>query len=224
MPVVSLCSTKGGVGKTTLAICLASAAAKRGAPAVILDADPNGHVRAWREAADREGRGGGVDVISGVTELSMQDRIAEAVERYALVVIDLEGAASKAVTYAIAESDIVVIPSGISGMDLQEVFRTHAEVRRAEKFVKRPIPARVIFTGMATIASRVAKHARQEVVDAGIPVLATETIRRPNAYQAMHFNGLTPLEPDGDPKAAAEITRALDEILAVITPADAAAA
>ena len=77
---------------------------------------------------------------------------------------------------------------------------------------------------MATIASRVAKHARQEVIDAGIPVLATETIRRPNAYAAMHFNGLTPLEPDGDPKAAAEIGRALDEILAVINPADEAAA
>ncbi|MEN3213890.1 ParA family protein [Methylorubrum populi] len=159
MPVVSLCSTKGGVGKTTLAICLASAAAQRGAPAVILDADPNGHVRAWREAADREGRGGGVDVIAGVTEATMQDRIAEAAERYALVVIDLEGAASKAVTFAIAESDVVVIPSGISGMDLQEVFRTHAEVKRAEKMLRRPIPARVIFTGMATIAGPVASRA-----------------------------------------------------------------
>ena len=224
MPVVSLCSTKGGVGKTTLAICLASAAAQRGARVVILDADPNGHVRAWREAADREGRGGGDDVIAGVKEDTMQDRIAESLERYDLVLVDLEGAASKAVTYAIALSDMVVIPSGISGMDLQEVFRTQVEVRRAEKFVKHHIPARVIFTGMATIASRVAKHARQEVIDAGIPVFETETIRRPNAYQAMHFNGLTPLEPGGDPKAAAEINRALDEILAVITPADEVAA
>ncbi|MFE1603272.1 AAA family ATPase [Methylobacterium sp. ID0610] len=220
MAIVSLCSTKGGVGKTTLAICLAASAARRGARVVILDADPNGHVRAWRDAATREGRGVGIAVVAGVTESTMQDRIAEAAENHDLVLIDLEGAASKAVTFAIAESDVVVIPSGISGMDLQEVFRTHAEVKRAEKMLRRSIPARVVFTGSATIKSRVAKHARQEVSDGGVQVLDTETIRRPNAYQAMHFNGLTPLDPDGDPKAAQEIDQILDEILAVITPAE----
>ncbi len=223
MPVVSLCSTKGGVGKTTLAICLAAAYAARGGTVAILDADPNGHVRAWHEAAARERRGCGVDVVAGVKEDTLQDAIATAVERYQLVLLDLEGAASKAVTFAIAESDLVVIPSGISGMDLQEVFRTHAEVRRASKMLRREIPARVVFTRMSPILSRVAKHARQEIADAGIPILDTTTIQRPNAYQSMHFNGLTPLHAEGDPKAAAEMERALDEILALIAPAEEAA-
>ena len=44
MAVISVCSTKGGVGKTTLVICLADAYACQGGSVAIVDADPNGHV------------------------------------------------------------------------------------------------------------------------------------------------------------------------------------
>ncbi len=54
MSVVSVCSTKGGVGKTTLVICLADAFARHGGHVAIIDcADPNGHVHQLA----REGRG-----------------------------------------------------------------------------------------------------------------------------------------------------------------------
>jgi chromosome partitioning protein len=42
MAVVSVCSTKGGVGKTTLVICLADAFARQGGSVVIIDADQTG--------------------------------------------------------------------------------------------------------------------------------------------------------------------------------------
>jgi chromosome partitioning protein len=113
MAVVSICSTKGGVGKTTLVICLADAFARQGGSVVILDADPNGHVTAWREMAGEETT---VDVISGVTEDTIQAHIEDVSRRYSIVLIDLEGAASQAVTYAIAWSDLVLIPTKTSGM------------------------------------------------------------------------------------------------------------
>src|SRR3954465_3619880 len=138
MAVVSVCSTKGGVGKTTLVICLADAFARQGGRIAIIDADPNGHVASWRE---RAGDDCTVDVIAGVTEKGILDCITEAATRYAVVFVDLEGAASQAVTYAIAESDLVLIPSKVSGMDLQEVFRTYEVVQRAEKMLRRSIPA-----------------------------------------------------------------------------------
>ena len=58
MAVISVCSTKGGVGTTTLVICLADAFARQGGSVAIVDADPNGHVGAWRERA-------GTTLISG---------------------------------------------------------------------------------------------------------------------------------------------------------------
>src|SRR4051794_1827903 len=75
MAVVSVCSTKGGVGKTTLVICLADAFARQGGSVAIIDADPNRHVASWRE---RAGDDCTVDVIAGVTEKEILDRITEA--------------------------------------------------------------------------------------------------------------------------------------------------
>ncbi|KQP31287.1 chromosome partitioning protein ParA [Methylobacterium sp. Leaf104] len=212
MAVISVCSTKGGVGKTTLVICLADAFARQGGSVAIVDADPNGHVGSWRERARTDST---VAVISGVTETVILDRIAEAATRYGIVLVDLEGAASQAVTYAIAESDLVLIPTKISGMDLQEVFRTYEVVQRAERMLRRSIPARVVLTQMSPLQSRVAQHAREEIQGAGIPLLRTEVIQRA-AYQSMHFTGSTPAGPGGDPKAAAEVGGVLNELLAIL--------
>jgi chromosome partitioning protein len=219
MAVVSVCSTKGGVGKTTLVICLADAFARQGGTVAIIDADPNGHVASWRE---RAGDDCTVDVISGVTEKTILDRISEAASRYSVVLVDLEGAASQAVTYAIAESDLVLIPTKVSGMDLQEVFRTYEVVQRAERMLRRPIPARVVLTQMSPLQSRVAQHARQEIQSASIPVLRTEVIQRA-AYQSIHFTGSTPAGPDGDPKALGEVKGVLDELLSTLAEQEKAA-
>lgn len=202
------------MGKTTLVICLADAFARQGGSVVILDADPNRHVAAWLAAVDGETP---VAVIDRVTEETILDRIEEAAARYQLVLIDVEGAASQTVSYAIMESDVVLIPTKVSGMDLQEAFRTYETVRRARKVTKREIPARAVFCQMPTLQSRVAQHARDQIEGEGIPVLATEVISRA-AYSSMHFTGQTPAHPDGDPKARAEIAAVLAELLTVLAP------
>ena len=220
MAVVSVCSTKGGVGKTTLVMCLADAFARQGGSVAIVDGDPNGHVATWRARAGDDCK---VTVVSEADETKIQDAIARAASKYALVFVDLEGAASQSVTYAIAESDVVLIPTKVSGMDLQEVFRTYEVVKRAEKMLKRSIPARVVLTQMSPLQSRVAQHARAEIQSNAIPVLSTEIIQRA-AYQSIHFTGATPAHADGDPKAAREIASALAEIIeALASQAQAAA-
>lgn len=209
MAVISVCSTKGGVGKTTLVMCLADAFARQGGTVAIVDGDPNGHVSAWRERAGDDCK---VAVISEPSEAKIQNVIADAAAKYALVFVDLEGAASQSVTYAVGESDLVLIPTKVSGMDLQEVYRTYEVVQRVEKIARRKIPARVVFSQMATLNSRVASHSRHEIRENDIPVLRTEVIQRA-AYQQIHFTGDTPSGPNGDPKAAREIAAVLAELL-----------
>ena len=41
MPVIVLCSTKGGVGKSTTALVLAQVYAQAGSEVTLIDADPN---------------------------------------------------------------------------------------------------------------------------------------------------------------------------------------
>ena len=122
-----------------------------------------------------------------------------------------------------AAADLVVIPTKVSGMDLQEVFRTYEVVQRAERMLKRPIAARVLLTQMSPLGSRVAVHARHEIQQANIPVMHTEIIARA-AYQSMHFTGATPSHPSGDPKAAREIQAVLVEIVEILAQQEQAAA
>jgi len=213
MAVVSICSTKGGVGKTTLVICLADAFARQGGSVVILDADPNGHVTAWREMAGEDAT---VDVIPGVTEDTIQAHIEDVSGRYSIVLVDLEGAASQSVTYAIAWSDLVLMPTKTSGMDLQELYRTYAVVQRTEKALRRRIEARAVFSQIPALKNRISNHARSLVAGKGIPALTTEILHRPSAYQGMHFTGVTPAHPEGDAKAASEIGAILSEVLEIL--------
>ncbi|HME84483.1 MAG TPA: AAA family ATPase, partial [Roseiarcus sp.] len=47
MAIISICSPKGGVGKTTAATLIATTLAERGAGVIVIDADPNKSVVDW---------------------------------------------------------------------------------------------------------------------------------------------------------------------------------
>ena len=53
MPVISLCSPKGGAGKTTTAALVATVLADQGESVTIIDADPNKAVMRWADSARR---------------------------------------------------------------------------------------------------------------------------------------------------------------------------
>src|ERR1700750_1943062 len=105
MPTISFASSKGGAGKSTSAVLLATELAERGASVTIIDADPNQPVMRWSR---KPGRPNGLIVIGGVTEETLIDTIDEAARKTTFVIIDLEGTASLMVAQAMSRTDLVI--------------------------------------------------------------------------------------------------------------------
>src|SRR5262245_44271385 len=106
MPVITFASPKGGCGKSTGSLILATTLAEQGASVSLLDCDPNQPLVRWAEG----GSSSPITVIGSIAESQILPVIdAERAERD-FVVVDLEGAATRLQSRAIMRSDLVLVP------------------------------------------------------------------------------------------------------------------
>jgi chromosome partitioning protein len=188
MPTVVFASPKGGAGKSTSAVVLATELAQRGAAVTVIDADPNHPVSQW---ARRPGCPETLTVIRDVSEESIIDTIEAASARTTFVVVDLEGTASMTVAYAISRADLVVIPVQGSQLDATEAAKAIRLIRQQEKAFVRRIPYAVLFTRTsAAIKPRTFQHIRSEFSDHGVPAFQTQMHER-DAFRALFSFGGT---------------------------------
>ena len=188
MPVRCLASSKGGVGKSTSAVLLASELARKGTAVVIIDADPNRPVATW---ARRPGKPANLTVLSTATEATIIDDIEETAAQVPFVIVDLEGTASMTVAYAISRADLVVIPSQGSQLDAAEAAKAIRLIRQQEKAFGRTIPHAVLFTRTsAAIRPRTLQHIKSEFDSHGVPAFETQLHER-EAFRAIFSFGGT---------------------------------
>lgn len=143
MPVISFASIKGGVGKSTLTLLIGGYLAEKSS-VIILDADQQPRILDWYEADGDKPDGLSVRRSAGESEI--QDEIEQAATEAAFVLVDLEGVASRMATFAMTESDLVVIPAQERYLDIQDAMKTIAEVGRVSRQLRREIPAVVCLT------------------------------------------------------------------------------
>jgi chromosome partitioning protein len=209
--IIAFASSKGGPGKTTCAICLGTELALAGNKVVLIDADPNQHLQAWSSL----GAHNRVDVVGGATEENILERIRGSAAGADFVLVDLEGTANNTLTYAVSKADLVIVPAQPSRMDLQEAYRAAALVERAGEVVERAIPYRIVLSKMPVLATRAAKHAREQLEQSGIPVFDTEILER-TAFREMSFHGQSPSELAPDSNAARNVRAFADEVIACL--------
>lgn len=131
--LIGLASTKGGVGKTSIALNLAAVLARDGNKVVVLDADPAGHAMAVSELGS---------LPFPVTALLLEEVEAKAVAAWTkavrgqdadFVIIDAPGALGAAFGAVVAIVDVALIPTGASMLDIRGAAETVGIVRRHRK-------------------------------------------------------------------------------------------
>jgi chromosome partitioning protein len=181
MPTIAFVSPKGGVGKSTTALMFSTALAKL-YKVTLIDADRNQPMLDWASGGNTPQD---LTIISAVDEETIIDCIEDAAAKTPVVVIDLEGTASKSVVLAISQADFVVIPMQASVLDAKAASRAVRVVLQSEKITKRPKPYAVLLTRTSpSIRSRGLAHIQHGLISAGIPVLQTEINER-EAFKAV---------------------------------------
>lgn len=115
MKTILVASSKGGVGKTTIATHLAAQSALSGQSTVLIDADPQGSSTRWCER--RAGLGSAVLPIDGTRHKSALRAIPDDVQR---VIIDAPaGAMGDDLQAYLERADVVVVPVLPSTLDIE---------------------------------------------------------------------------------------------------------
>jgi chromosome partitioning protein len=194
MPVIALASPKGGVGKSTAAVILATQLAESGASVTIIDADPNKPVSRW---AARPGKPTNLTLVDHVTEQTIIRAIDDAARKTAFVVVDLEGTASMMVVYAISRADLVIIPTSASLLDAVEAVSAVQLVQRQEEAFRIRIPSAVLFTKTsAAIRTRTLTSIEDELAQNEVPIFRVRLHEREAFRSIFSFGGtLSNLDP-----------------------------
>lgn len=163
--IVAVINVKGGVGKTTTALGLATAAAREGLSPVVWDADEQSSASMWAYDAEEAGD----PLPFGVRSANRADlRRLKASRPSGLVVVDTP--ATGRVTDAAREcADFVVVPTSPTGVDLQQTI----PVARTLEDSRTPYAVLVVKAEARTLALQAARTAL-----AGLRTFRTEIPKR----------------------------------------------
>lgn len=187
MPVIAFANPKGGSGKSTSALLLATELAVKGASVTIIDADPERWISQW---AKLPGKPENIAIISNVTEESIVDAIDSAEREAAFVIVDLEGTASLLVANTIGMADLVVIPTQGSSMDAKGAAKTIRLIRNSEKLSRRRIAHAVLLTRTgAAVTSRALRNVQEQLQAGGIEMFETAVVERAAFKDLFDFGG-----------------------------------
>lgn len=187
MATIVLASPKGGAGKTTTAVLLATEFAGAGADVTILDCDPNHSVSIWATQSKRPPPER-VTVISDINENNVISTIKSLDRKRHFLIVDLEGVVSRLMSRAISQADLVITPMRATTLDAKIGLKTVSLIAGGEDALNRSIKHAVAFTmtrGIITKQHRAIKHSLQ---DQGVTVIEPPLMER-SAFSSLFTYG-----------------------------------
>jgi len=170
MPIIGVCNRKGGVGKTTTAVHLASEFAARGLSVELVDCDDQGSAVQWAEA-------GRLPVavralpLEGIEDIGLWAGFIRR-RQTEYVVIDSPPRAGATFGAVVGLSDVVVVPCGPSPLDLRATADTVALVRECRQDRSDGRPFLLLVPNRTDMRTSWGKDLRKTLAGFGEPVAA----------------------------------------------------
>ena len=202
MSVLTIASSKGGPGKTTVAMLLAGSLAAEGLRVVALDADPTQAFARWAANAYE---GAPFESHAEADETRLAHLIDSTAAGADVVIVDTAGFGNRAAAVAMTSADAVLVPALSGEADITEAEKTVRLAEGLARAARRDIPTAVLLNRVRR--TQLAKHAAQEILTASLPRLQT-SLSDLVAYGELSYSGRIP----STGTAAAEIAELLAEL------------
>ena len=183
MPVIAFVGNKGGAGKTTLSLNLATCLARQ-CDTVVVDADPQGSAIQWREFAEDQNT---IPVHEATEQLA--DQAKKLLEKYQYVVIDCPPSVhAPQTTTVLSFADFALIPVQPSPIDMWATVHIEDAVQRARNM--NPALKALLIINQMESRSTLSKLVRDAFSEIGLPV-ASIALRRRAIFRTSALEGKT---------------------------------
>lgn len=205
MHIIALIAQKGGVGKTTIAIHLATAFAAGGRATLILDLDPQASATEWKDHRAAE-----FPAVLSI-QPSRLGKVMEEAKSIGTEILILDTAPHSEGTSleAARAADLVLVPCQPTIMDLRAMSKTADLLRLVRK------PAYAVLNGVPHQGT-VADEAAQMIMDSFGLAVAPARFGDRVAYSRCMIEGQAAQEFEPDGKAAGEVALAHEWVSALL--------
>lgn len=200
MPVIVIASPKGGSGKSTSAVILGTELAIAGANVHFMDCDPNKSLSLW---ASKNTLPKKITIRDDLTESNIIKNIRESDKNGSIVIVDLEGVASRLVSRAISQADLVITPMRATTLDATIGVRALSLLQEEEEALERKIKHAVVFTMTRAIRSKQHTGIQKSLTEQGVDIIEPSLMERASYSALFEFGGnLRTIPPQGKMETA----------------------
>ncbi len=204
MPVITVASGKGGVGKTMAAISLSAALAAEGIDVGLLDADPNRGAHRW--ATETYGGNPPLPAYAEADTERLARLVPELADRHAVLIADTAGFGNRSTVICIGAADGVLVPASPGEGDIVEAEKMVAFVKSTAKAIRLGIEVSVLANRIRK-GTTLSRHLLTQIDALNLPRLKT-TLSEAVAFGELGFASALPTTG----QAAQEIAALLTEL------------